>query len=919
MLSFFLWYLLISILGWLTFPLAYRLLPALTDRGFAIARTMGLLSWGFIFWLLAVLGILQNNIGGLLFAMLVLVAFSGWALRSVGWDEFRAWLKSHLKLIASVEILFLAAFTGWAIVRAANPDIFGTEKPMELAFINSILRSPVFPPHDPWLSGYAISYYYFGYVMVAMLAMMTGVTGGVAFNLGIALVFALSALGAYGMVFNLLSIRRRGTLAYNPSNPSLAADPAEDAPESTSYFLPLLGPLFILLVSNAEGFLEVLHARGIFPASFWRWLGIMDINQPPAAPFSWLPRLFGTGNWWWWRASRVIQDYDFLHNPKEIIDEFPFFSYLLADLHPHVLAMPFAFLAMTLALSIFLGGGRSLFNRLHLRLDVRWLAWSALILILGGLAFLWVGLGNLSLKLSLIGILGMVIGGFALVGISPSLSGSLFDLFTGDDLGEADLGFTLHLDVPTLLFASVVLGGLAFLNTWDFPFYLALVAGAYVLRRILESPGIYSWGMGVRDFAAIGLVLGIGGGLLYLPFYLGFSSQAGGILPDLIYPTRGAQFWVMFATLLLPLIGYLVYLLRANRVSSGLKTGFGFALGFTFLLWVLSLLLGFGIIALPGIGNYYLSTLAAPDSASLFKQAISRRLVDSGGWITMVVLLGVTSGSLFRLVKTGREQKDPEVTGKLSVTLSPAHLFALLLSLLGILLVLGPEFFYLRDQFGWRINTIFKFYYQAWLLWGVAAAFGTAFLLQKLRRAWGLVFRFGLGLVLVVGLTYTSLGLWDKTHGFSPTQGFTLDGTAYLDQQSPDEMAAVRWLKSAPLGVVAEAVSPTGGSYSNYAQIAELSGLPDVLGWMGHESQWRGGSLEMGSRQTDIQRLYCTKNWGEAQSIINQYEIRYIYIGDLERTTYTSETCGTGLYEPKFSRYLRTVFKQGSVTIFEVP
>jgi uncharacterized membrane protein len=279
-------------------------------------------------------------------------------------------------------------------------------------------------------------------------------------------------------------------------------------------------------------------------------------------------------------------------------------------------------------------------------------------------------------------------------------------------------------------------------------------------------------------------------------------------------------------------------------------------------------------------------------------------------------LLGVTSGLLFRLVKAGREQKDPEASGKLSVTPSPAHLFALLLSLLGILLVLGPEFFYLRDQFGWRINTIFKFYYQAWLLWGVAAAFGTAFLLQKLRRVWGLVFRFGLGMVLVVGLTYTSLGLWDKTHGFSPIQGFTLDGTAYLDQQSPDEMAAVRWLKSAPLGVVAEA---PGGSYTNYAQIAELSGQPDVLGWIAHELQWRGGSLEMGSRQADMQRLYCTKNWDEAKSIINQYDIRYIYIGDLERTTYTPETCGTGLYEPKFSRYLRTVFKQGSVTIFEVP
>jgi uncharacterized membrane protein len=97
-----------------------------------------------------------------------------------------------------VELLFLVAFAGWAFVRSTNPEIAGTEKPMELAFINAILRSPTFPPHDPWLSGYSISYYYFGYVLVAMLAKLTAVPGGVAFNLGVSLVFALTAIGLTG-------------------------------------------------------------------------------------------------------------------------------------------------------------------------------------------------------------------------------------------------------------------------------------------------------------------------------------------------------------------------------------------------------------------------------------------------------------------------------------------------------------------------------------------------------------------------------------------------------------------------------------------------------------------------------------------------------------------------------------------------
>jgi len=74
-----------------------------------------------------------------------------------------------------------------------------------LAFINAILRSEYFPPHDPWLSGFAISYYYFGYVIISMIAKITATPGSVAFNLGISLVFSLTAIGTYGIVFNLLN------------------------------------------------------------------------------------------------------------------------------------------------------------------------------------------------------------------------------------------------------------------------------------------------------------------------------------------------------------------------------------------------------------------------------------------------------------------------------------------------------------------------------------------------------------------------------------------------------------------------------------------------------------------------------------------------------------------------------------------
>ena len=351
MTSFFSWYLFITLLGWLTFPLAHRLFPALADRGYALSRAAGLLLWGFLFWWMASLGIVMNDLGGLLLALVILAGLSLWAFLGQR-DEVVEFVKRGWKVILTAETLFLLAFAFMALVRAANPEILGTEKPMELAFINAILRSPTFPPRDPWLSGWSISYYYFGYVLTAMLARITSVAGTAAFNLMLALVFGLAAIGAYGVLYNLLAVVKY---------PKSADEDTDHRPPSV--LLPLLAPLFLLLVSNLEGFLEILHRRGLFwtfkadgsaTSPFWTWLDIRDLTQAPSQPLGGAPERF----WWWWRASRVIQDYTLSGDWKEIIDEFPAFSFVLGDLHPHVLALPFGLLVVAVALNLFLGGWR---------------------------------------------------------------------------------------------------------------------------------------------------------------------------------------------------------------------------------------------------------------------------------------------------------------------------------------------------------------------------------------------------------------------------------------------------------------------------------------------------------------------------------------------------------------------------------
>lgn len=856
MLSALLWYFTITLIGWITFPLVYRLLPALVDRGYAFTRTVGLLLWAYAFWLLASLGILRNDLGGLLFSVLLLIALSGWALRSVSLEEMADWLRKQRSLVLVVEILFLVAFAFMGLVRAANPEILGTEKPMELAFINAILNSPEFPPHDPWLSGYAISYYYFGYVMVAMLAKLTGTPGGVAFNLGVTLVFALSAVGSYGLVYNLLSFRSTRLPRWQMESSGRAAQA-----KSTFLSLALLGPIFVLLIGNLEGFLEVLHARGLFWQStptgeltspFWKWLDMRELSSPPQQPFSWTPSRY----LWWWRASRVVQDYDFAENWKEVIDEFPAFSYLLADLHPHVLAMPFAFLAMGLALNLFLGGGE------------------------GRLSWLQRGLGE-----------------------------------------RVESWLSLEINPPVFLLGAVCLGGLAFLNTWDFPFYVALFAGAFALVRMRQVGT--GWGVGISEFFRLTVALVVTGIILYLPFYIGFSSQAGGVLPNLVYPTRGTHLWVMFAPLLLPLFAFL-YFRWMHSSGLGFWKGGALALSLTLLLWLLSILLTVGIAMLPEVNNLFLGSLSAPDYGNLLAESLVRRIRSPGGWLTLLILLAMTLGLMLKAVGEKKIEENVEGSRALSnresaqdvpQSLSP-NIFVLLLILLGTLLVLGPEFLYLRDLFGWRINTIFKFYYQAWLLWAVAAAYASSILLLIPRRPWNLIYRGVLILIMMAGMTYTSLGLWTKTNAFKPAMGLTLDGTAYLLNQSPNEMSAIAWLSAAPAGVVAEAV---GGSYSIYGRVSTLSGQPTVLGWDFHETQWRGSSLLLGTRQNDIQRLYCTRDWNEAQQIINLYNIRYIFLGNLERSDFTPANCPGGLNDVKFIRNLAVAFQQGEVTVYMVP
>jgi len=811
------WYLAVQFFGLAALPLTLRLFRHLPGRGYGFARPLGLLVGGWAFWLLLTFGWLPNTAGAVLAALALLGAFGGalW-LRPPsdpapslegGPAGGRALEWRH---VLAVELVFAVAFAAWCVVRAHMPRIetAGGEKWMEIAFLNAILRAPRFPPHDPWLSGFAISYYYFGYVMMGMLIRLAAVPSTVGFNLGIATLFALTCTGAYGLVYALLA--RRG--------------------ERGAAWGGLLGPLLVTVTGNLEGLLEVFHARGLFPASFWQWLDIRSINVPPP-PFaegSWIPTRFN----WWWQASRVLHDYAPWHTPAnpaewEVIDEFPAFSFILGDMHPHLLGLPFVLLALALALALFLNVRRSTFDVSRFTLHVS----------------------------------------------RFTLHASRFTFHLSR--------LTPHISLWELFLYALCLGGLGFLNTWDFPTYLFVVVAAFALASYHRDSQLE-----VRPLLLFALLLAVGGFVLYLPFWLGLRSQASGILPNLFNGTRLPQFLVMFGPLLFPVAALTATEARHRRVRVG-----GVAV------WTVAVVLGLSLF-------FLLAGLVSPLGREYpVAQRLRERLLSPWTTMALVALLATVLFVLREFRVSGSDGLGPETPNPEGI--EPETAYALLLVLTGALLTLAVEVVYLRDLFGTRMNTVFKFYFQTWVVWGIAGAYGLARLLAR-GRLWAVAVAL---LLIGGGLVYPTLAIPARAgmHADPPT----LDGAEYLRQIQAADFAAIGWLNENVEG--APVILEAPGDRRNYVyegRVSAFTGLPTLLGWGGHEHQWRGDYEEPARREQDIERLYTTTDNAETIMLLDEYGIEYVYIGPLERSRYPA----WGL--AKFARLLDAAYETREVTIY---
>ncbi len=885
------WLLLIELVGLAAFPLAFRVFGRLPDRGWTLSKPLGLLLLTYGTWLIGLSHTIPNSRWSVLLAFVALGLLVFAAARRYR-REIVGFVRREARTLLVAETLFVGVFVGWALVRGFLPAIEHTEQPMNFMFLNSVVESPHYPPNDPWLAGEPVSYYYFGYLTVGVLTLLSGLATAVTFNLALASTAAMAALAALGVVYNLVRISQGSRTAA-----SLAG----------------LGAAFLLVgASNLVGTLDMVRVAGIGDQRLWEWIGVEGLTAPTAASARWIP----ADTWWWFHASRAAPG---------SITEFPAFSLVLGDLHAHVMSMPFLLLTVALALQLYLATG--LFALRSIR--EQWPLYLAVPIVLGALAA--INTPDLPLGLTLIA------GGVLLnaarqveapfqglrrrwrAAVWTILAGIIFlaaaiALFQNDEGTLEVLGAEL-VKVRYLLVAEGVLLAIAGLA----------VLTSVPLRAIVLAAGIVA--------AAL---------LLFVPFFLTFESSASGVLPLRGLLTRPFHLVLVWGVTGFLALAFLTAMRRPLLQPAGLWSNrflVSAAVGFApVVLWLQPVWgpLLYAVILLALVAHRLGFRWTGFDEAPLSIGSGFSRIVAVTLLVALLVYDGITQGErgaagefsaasrllivvpmamvvtlgIYGAWSLARRQEAPggrRDSGDDSVALPNAAPVAVLgiLAVAGML-IMGVELFHVVDFFGGdlrRMNTVFKLYYQAWLLMALVGGFSLYYVSQRwdLRHAPGRIGMVAWSTVLVLALgavLYYPLAA-PYTRVFHSNAGFDLDGQAKLASNVAAEYDAIRWIRETlPRdAVVLEAAvtpcadNPSGCSDWNaeVGRIAGSTGRPTVLGWEQHELQWRWSPDPLAGRRDDVWEIYTTTDVARARELLAKYDTQYVVVGRRERSAYGAE------------------------------
>ncbi len=797
----FWWWLVLFALGITFFPFTASLFGRFIDRGYPFAKVVGilLLTYGFFAGAHAKF-LTLTSLNLLLLWVFLTVVFLGVSryFFAQTFSSLVEFVRKRWKLLVFEELLFVCCLTFWSIVRGFAPEIRGLEKFMDFGFINAILAGKTLPPLDMWLTkapdfkGYFINYYYFGHLYSAVLTRLSNIDSSITYNLLVATLFAFTFVGGFSLGANLRFLLLRVTQTANDVKGSVFAGII------TAFLLSLAGNL---------------HAIYLFTKGY--------PNDNPV-PFWEILSGFNPNSYWYPNATR------FIHNT---IHEFPIYSFVVSDLHGHVLDIPFVLLALALLLHI------------------------------------------TTREYPVTGILKD--------GVKTVLS-------TLSNKGKRKKQKMLSEPPPssplpnvskwfTLVFLGLLMSVMFMTNAWDGIIYLTLT-GLVLLyvnyRELNMQPDLSSSERNFKVFLQTlfqGAIVAAGFIFFALPFFftfVPFANKLGIVCPPtfLSEKTIGpllfeeakthcdrspvwmlGVLWGFFIYNILGFVFFVVIPALRKKVSSFDGDSSRLTPIDVFVL----LLCGISLFLLIFPEFFY-----AKDIYPLHYRA---NTMFKLGYQAFMMLQIAGCYIFFRILFSNPGTNDR------------SKRYSFLPRLITLL---------------WMIGFFFCFYLVGvYPYFAIKSYYGN---LQVYKGLDGLAWmhdQYGDDYNAVIWLRKQIESCTLSERHANPNAIISPLQSSLLPQVE-EKQTTVSCLDHP---VIAEAV---GDSYTDYARVSANTGLPTIIGWPVHEWLWRGKYDEPGRRIPFVETIYTSKNAQEVLQLLNKYNVSYVFVGTLERQKYPALTEG---------------------------
>jgi YYY domain-containing protein len=246
-----------------------------------------------------------------------------------------------------------------------------------------------------------------------------------------------------------------------------------------------------------------------------------------------------------------------------------------------------------------------------------------------------------------------------------------------------------------------------------------------------------------------------------------------------------------------------------------------------------------------------------------------------------------------------------------------ADVFVGILIILSTLLILLPEFIYVKDIYPahYRANTMFKLVYQAFIMLSLSSGYIIVRLFlnyrsTSLNRSYKNFFYWIIGLlIIIIVLFYSRFAIYSYFGDLKKYSG--INGISYLKSAYPADYDAIMWInkniKEQPVILEAQ-----GDSYTDFGRISTNTGLPTVLGWTVHEWLWRGTYDIPAPRIPEIEKMYKSQDLKETKTLLKKYSVSFVFIGSLERQKYSE------INEEKFESLGKIIYQKGNTKIFKI-